>query len=168
MEIIISILAFIFSVIGLAWQAWTFFHNRKIRIVNECVIAMAQLERSLADAPNAFKFHGLTKQTIKEHGFDDKSLSYLLSNMTIGGSFHRHSKEAGSHVFKKSSYRYKLCESEEVLRAWPLIERMITETPYKDRIINTLKEIHGDKFVPTLEELPNKQADPTLKKNFVE
>jgi len=146
MEPFIAALALVLSIISLVWQAYSSRRQRTDNLIIQTLSSMAQLERSLADVPAAFRFHGVSVDKMKEAGFDPAEIAYLVSNITLGGIFHRLHKEHNDIEFVPGSYRYELCRSEYVRDAWPFAERLLTDTDYKKRIVRTLRNIHGDTF----------------------
>ena len=108
-----------------------------------CRINIISVERSLRDTPSAFRFHGITEEDIASHGLTSDELSYLVASFTAGGIYHRAHNQDSREPFPIGSYRRQMLECPETRKAWPLIKKMLNETPYTHRLEATLREIGG-------------------------
>lgn len=105
--------------------------------------AHAQLERSLADIPTAFRFHGITPEQLKEIGVTPEEFAYLVANFSAGHIFHFGILN-NTEPFERDGYRYTMLKTQATRKAWPLIKRMIAPGKYGDKIEATIKAIEAE------------------------
>src|SRR5438046_6838568 len=106
---------------------WTLRHNRDqvhvARVAN--LVNIVEVERSLSEVPSALRFHGITEQALEEAGVTAAELAYLAASCSATGLYHNFSPEDPRQPFDSGSYRYRMCETADFRRAWPLLKRMM-------------------------------------------
>lgn len=119
----------------------TFWFNRRLLGVSGLsnLAHLISLERSIADIPSVFRFHGISDEEIKSAGVSPEELAYLVASVTAGGVYHRTIKPGSIEPFATGTYRHTMCCTEEFRRAWPLVKRMMNETDFTKRIDLSIK-----------------------------
>lgn len=102
------------------------------------------VERSLAEVPEAFRFHGISQADLDEAGITDKELAYLVANFTAGRIHDAAAYTMSNKPFDKLNYRYKMLEQLATRNAWMLILRMMTEDKYIRRLQKTKDKIEEE------------------------
>jgi hypothetical protein len=80
-----------------------------------------RVERSLAEVPGAFRFHGITDADLIAADVTAGELAYLVANFTAGRIHDTAAYSMLKRPFGKQNYRYKMLEKPSTQRAWELI-----------------------------------------------
>lgn len=138
MNYILPIVALVLSILSLGWQAFTWRKQQHQSRSAANLGVLSEIKLKLADIPEAFRFHGISKEQIEAHGLTEKELSYLVANFMAGQIFYEtESIDAGS-PFPEGDYRDQICSTADFQNAWPLVKLMLDDTDYKKRIEKTI------------------------------
>ena len=144
LELAIAGLSLVVALTSLAWTIW---HSRKqfekVLLMHN-LTEISKLEKEIGLHPNVIRFLGVKENELKDGGLNQKEFGFLLSWFTVGGVWHRLNDD-GKRLFKKGSYRWRMLESEHTQKAWPVIERFMNESAYKNKIRSTICEINKNK-----------------------
>lgn len=142
MNEIFSGIALIISLVSIIGTLW--FNRRLLGVSSMSHLAhLIPLERSIAEVPTVFKFHGITDAEISNAGITPQELAYLVASTTAGGVYHRTHSPGLEQPFLEGSYRYTMCNTKEFRDAWPLVKRMMNESDFTKRIDSTIKVINS-------------------------
>lgn len=137
MEAIVTIAAATISGLFVVWTVWfNLKQAQTLRLTN--LAHLIGLERSIAEIPTVFRFHGISEAQIKEAGLTPQELAYLVASTTAGGVYHMTHARNVIEPFQEGSYRHAMCASLDFRRAWPLIKIMMNESGYIQRIDSTI------------------------------
>ena len=131
----VAIILSLFSIVGTFW-----FNRRLLGVRGLSNLAnLIALERSIAEIPTVFRFHGISAGDIKQAGITPEELAYLVASVTAGGVYHRTVNPGSLKPFLSGTYRHTMCCNEEFRKAWPLVKRMMNESDFTKRIDETIK-----------------------------
>lgn len=102
--------------------------------------AVSEIKLKLIDIPSALKFHGITQKMLDSHEVTPQELAYLASNFIAGQIYFEMSSRNTLTPFEEGDYRENICKSEHTQKAWPLLEKLIDDTPYRDKIKLTIEK----------------------------
>lgn len=138
MELTLSIFAILLSFASFGWAIYFGRVNLYQTKLNRNLSLMSDLKMKLGDMPEAFRFYGISEEDIKKHGLTPLELAYLTSNFLAGQVFWETEITRNKKYFSDNDYRARLCQSDEIQKAWPLISKMMDDTPYKDHLDNLI------------------------------
>ena len=135
MELILSGFAILISITSVVWSARSSRTQRQAAAVATNHTSIINIESMIAKVPQVLRFHGVEdpEQELKQHGMTSEEFAYLLGSFTLGGTYYRTAPEARAGI-RESSYRHNMCRAPATRRAWPLLRRLITKSPYRDRL----------------------------------
>jgi hypothetical protein len=111
MELIVSLLAALISVISLVWSIRTSLNQREGAAIIANLTNIAEIEATLGQVPTALRFHGIDPDELESHGVTPQEFAYVVSNFAIGGVYYRSSPQP-ENLLKSGSYRYEMCKAE--------------------------------------------------------
>ena len=138
-----GMLAFGISIIALLYTCW---HNDRLRrdtLRATNLSAMLDIENRILQNPELLKFHGIEIDDLRKAGITLEEFTYLLASFTAGGIYHKGMSRGSDKPFdpvKSGAYRYWMCHSEKTRKAWPFLEKMMSESAYKSRIKATIEQ----------------------------
>jgi hypothetical protein len=101
---------------------------------------LAQLnsvEEMIAEYPSVLKFHGISQAELDEARITPQEFAYLVSSFTLGGAWYQAYGSEENKPF--DGYRGRICTAEATQRAWPLLKRMMDDSPYRRKVESTIK-----------------------------
>ena len=116
------------------------------------------LEQLLASVPSALKFHGIDPSELEKAGVTPQEFAYLMANFTAGGVNVRALNESDTSPFIEGDYYRVMLESSHTRSAWPLIQKLMTASPYKQRIQATINLIEERESAVTQRDLPHNKT----------
>lgn len=140
---IIAGIALIFSIVSLAWQYFTWGKQHKQARLTGNLSLLANLKMQLAKMPEAYRFHGITEEMLKEHSITEKELAYLVSNFISGQIYYEAVNNDPSQPFDEGDYRAIMCKTEAVRKAWPLVRQMLDDTSYRTKVDITIEKYNS-------------------------
>jgi len=117
---------------------------RNATLVN--LSSIVQVERSIGGIKtNAFRFHGITEDEIKDAGLTKEELAYLVASFTAGRIYDACviPETSMAAPLETCHYRYKMLAQAETRKAWTLIARMMTGDSYIKKLELTIGEIEN-------------------------
>lgn len=137
----ISILAIVISVGTLCWTIWYNLRQRQASALTTSLSAFVDVESKLGDIPKALQFHGVDPHDLERLDISPEEFSYLLTNFTAGGIYYRISNAYPDVPYQKGTYRYNMLKASKTRKAWPILQKFIEPSPYRDKLEITLKTI---------------------------
>lgn len=149
--------------------------EKDLEAVSTTLTNIAQLEVKLKDIPTGLKLHGIDLENLKNLGVTPQELAYLASSFTIGGTYYRktspiHDKNKEKIVpFAKNTYRYNMCVSRHMSKAWPEYRKLLDPSNYRDKIEKTMEYANKYVFVygSLLSESSIKETLPNYNKEII-
>ena len=138
-EATISIIALVASFISLGCQAFSWKKQHEQERLNQNIAMLAEIKMKLSEMPEAYRFHGISKNEIREHGVTEKELAYLVANFMAGQVYYEAINNNPDIPFAEGDYRTQICKTEEFRRAWPLVKRMLDDTAYRRKVEKTVE-----------------------------
>ncbi len=137
-ETTISSLALIAAVLSLTWQAFVWKKQDVQARLKDNLTLLAELKMRLAEIPEAYRFHGITKEMLQSHQINEKELSYLTANFISGQIYYESISGNNTEPFHENDYRTTMCRTEGVKKAWPLVKLLLDDTNYRKKIEKTI------------------------------
>jgi hypothetical protein len=138
-ETIISVVALVISLFSIGWQALSWRKTHEQERLGQNISLLADIKMQLAEMPEAFRFHGITKEQMKQHGVTGKELAYLVANFMAGQVYFETIDSKPSEPFGENLYRTRICETESFQKAWPLVKMLLDDTPYRQKVQLTVE-----------------------------
>ncbi len=98
----------------------------------------AQIEMQLKDTPEALRFHGITNDDLKKADLTAKDISYLLTNLTAG-CMEARALNQKEHEVEITDYKLRILQSEATRKAWPILKKMMGDSPCRQKIDKIIK-----------------------------
>lgn len=136
---VIASIALVISLLNVWWNYYSFKKNHEQSRISENLSSLAEIKLRLGEIPDAFRFHGITTQDLIEHEIKPEELSYLISNFLAGQIYYEMFPNNPTKPFPEDDYRTHLCQSQAVYKAWPLIKKLLDNTPYRAKVELTIK-----------------------------
>ena len=73
-----------------------------------------------------------------------EEFSYLLTSFTAGGIYYRIKNARPDVPYQKGTYRYNMLKASKTRKAWPILQKFIEPSPYRDKLEVTLKTIEEE------------------------
>ena len=124
---------------SLAFTIWYNLRQAKVNAMNTYLAQLVSIESQIAKTPSVLRFHGLDARDLIDHDVSAEEFSYLVTTFTLGGVWYKafeSSEDIGP--YKPGEYRYDICASPATQKAWPLLKRMMEDTPYRKKIDATI------------------------------
>lgn len=137
--IILSLAALFFSLHSMLWNKKSFKINHEQAKLSGNLAVLSEIKLKLSDIPKAFRFHGITPEDMLSHDIEPEELAYLAANFIAGQIFYERIPDDYDKPFPEDNYRSTLCNSESVQKAWPLLKKLIDNTPYREKLELTIK-----------------------------
>lgn len=137
----IAILALIVSCISLLYSVWLNSNMRHYSSLSNNLSSILEVEKMIGKNKNLLKYHDIDISEVDKSNIPVEELSYLLMSFTAGGLYYKIASPKDTSPFKNEypeSYRYRMCQAEATQNAWPFIEKMMSDSPYKEKIANTI------------------------------
>lgn len=138
---IVSALALVASLLAL-WQA--ILANKGQQASSTWLTHLSEIvevEGRLGELPEALRFHGMSKEDLEQAGLTPQEFAYLLNSFTLGATWDRILHPNVRTPFGVDNYRYRMCESKETRKAWPLVKKLMNPSDFVDRVDLTIKRI---------------------------
>ena len=100
---------------------------------------MSEIKLKLAEIPTAVRFHDISEEDFNKHNIKPEELAYLASNFLAGQIYYERQPINHHKPFPIDDYRAILCSSESMRHAWPLLKKLMDNTPYRDKVELTVK-----------------------------
>ena len=113
-------------------------HELNARSIN--LASLASLDMELGKSNHDFlKFHSISQEALDEHGVKKEELAYLIASFHLGSIYYSTvEKNSKAKLFdKEDAYRHNMFDSELTRNAWPLVEKFLNDSSYKERCKNT-------------------------------
>ena len=140
-----NIVLVISLIVSISLSIYTVMHNirqRKLLALSNNLNAILSAEEMISNSTNLLRFHGIEKDELDAAGLTSEDLCYLLKSFTAGGLYYKITCPKDTSAFSKSkypdSYRYRMCELASTRRAWPILEKLMSDSNYKKRISETV------------------------------
>jgi len=138
LEIIISIVALVVSLSSLGWQAITWRKQHEQGRLNQNIALLAEIKMKLAEMPEAFRFHGISKKDMEAHEITEKELAYLVANFMAGQVYYETIDNNPGEPFGENDYRTQICKTVAFRKAWPLVKKILDDTSYRKKVEKTV------------------------------
>lgn len=137
-EVIIAIVALLVS-IGSFVHSWMS-SRRKNRVepMLAYLVQLAQIEAEIGVTPSALEFHGISIDELDQAGITPKEFAYLVASFTAGGAWFEAFSDGKTSPYKVGNYRWQICSSQKTQKAWPLLKRMMDDSPYRAKVEATI------------------------------
>ncbi len=106
--------------------------------------AFIDVESKLGNTPKALQFHGVDLHDLEKLDISPEEFCYLLTNFTAGGIYYRIRNTNPDAPYEKGSYRYNILKASKTRKVWPILQKFIEPSPYRDKIEVTLKTIEEE------------------------
>lgn len=96
-----------------------------------------EIESRLAMHPEFLRFHGIEDpdKFLEQHGLTSHEFAYLVNSFTAGSIYYNTaSKDKRELILKPGSYRWTMCKSESMKKAWPAIKILLASGDYCDKL----------------------------------
>lgn len=143
-------LSLIISILSLIIALVTFFLSyRKYRkgVKNQALISnenhIIEIESRIGDNPELLRFHGIENpsQYLQELGVTSKEYAYLLNSFTAGSLYYNiASKKEREKIIMPHSYRWIMCKSPGVKKAWPALKVLLAHGEFRDKLEDLINE----------------------------
>jgi hypothetical protein len=101
------------------------------------------VEGSLANLPEALRFHGIDPKDLEEAGITPQEFAYLLTSFTCGGVWHQIAPPSVKTDYEIDEYRSRMCESEPTRKAWPLVRRLMNTSTFVTLVDSAIRRIEA-------------------------
>ena len=139
----ISIIAIVLSLISLGWQLFSWNKQHEQTRLKDNLSLLIGLNMYLAEMPELYRFHGITRGMLKEHEVTEKELAYLVSNFISGQIYYETTENDPTQPFPEDDYRSQMCQTKAVRKAWPLVKLMLDNTAYRQKLDLTIAKYGG-------------------------
>jgi len=146
MEIVLSLVAITISLAVLLLNSLRFQTQAQRAALAANHAGMFGVESQISSVPSVLRFHGIEdpEAALERHGLTVAEFGYLLGSFTLGGTYYRNAPEAEAEAgIAPGSYRYMMCAASGTQRAWPLLRRLITRSPYRTRLDQIFAELQN-------------------------
>lgn len=102
-----------------------------------------EIESRTANHPEFLRFHGIDnpEEFLAQHGLTSAEFAYLVNSFTAGSLFYNTAnKSKKDKILKPNSYRWEMCKSPSVKKAWPAIRVLLASGEYRDKIEEIIYE----------------------------
>ncbi len=142
MELLFSSIAIVISISSLLWTIFSSRAQRQLLALTSNNTNIVGIASQISELPNVLKFHGIEnpEEELKKHDVTAEEFAYLVGIFILGGTYYRTAPNV-SEIFAKGSYRHNMCLAPATRRAWPLLRRMITKSPYRDRLDEIIEKL---------------------------
>jgi len=138
-QVTISNLALVISASALGW---TILSAKRQRQEGRALANLAHsiaVERQLAEVPEALRFHGIDPSDLAAVGITPEEFAYLINSFTVGRIYYSGVYPNRRKPFRPGTYRYKMCQSPDTRKAWPLLREMLAASNYRDAVDATIE-----------------------------
>ena len=146
----INMLSLIFSIFSLVVAVGSFglnYSKYKREMQNQALFSnenhIIEIESRTAMHPEFLRFHGIENPDafLEEHGITPQEFAYLLNSFTAGSLFYNTAnKKKKDVILKPNSYRWIMCKSPSVRKAWPAIKILLAPGEYRDKLEKIIYE----------------------------
>jgi len=143
MELNISIIALLASFLSLGWQTFTWKKQYEQSRLNENLTLLAEIKMQLAQKPEVYRFHGITKEMMRDCDIDEKELAYVVTNFISGQIYYEAIEKDSKTPFPDDDYRAIMCKTEAIKKAWPIVKILLDKTSYRDKVEKTIEKYHN-------------------------
>lgn len=144
-EFALSITAVILSLASFAFTIFANRHQRTQAAIAASNSGLVSVEARIAEQATLLRFHGFEdpEGELNDCGLSASEFAYLVNSFTLGSSYFRTSASPTTSL-TEGSYRQQMCAAIPTRRAWPLIKRMLSDTPYRDHLENIFQKLERD------------------------
>lgn len=143
----LSLLFSIFSLIIAVVSFCLSYYKYKRGIYNQALLSnenhIIEIESRTAQYPEFLRFHGIEnpKEFLAQHGITPPEFAYLLNSFTAGSLFYNTAnKNKRDIILRPNSYRWIMCKSPSVKKAWPAIKILLAPGEYRDKLETIIYE----------------------------
>lgn len=141
--LIFSFVSLIISVISvsLSYKFSRIDAQNKAFVSNENHII--EIESRIGIYPELLRFHGIDnpKEFLDQHGITANEFAYLVNSFTAGSLYYNMANnEKKDSILKPNSYRWIMCKSPSVKKAWPAIKILLASSEYRDKLEKIIYE----------------------------
>lgn len=98
---------------------------------------MMEIESRIGQYPNLLRFHGIDnpEKYLASIGINSCEFAYLVNSFTAGSLFFNTAEMAlKEKILQRGSYRWTMCKTPAVKKAWPAIKILLAPGEYRDRL----------------------------------
>ncbi len=143
LSLVFSILSLIVAIVSFSLN----FRKYKREMQNQALFSnenhMMEIESRTANYPELLRFHGIEnpKEFLSEHGLNPVEFAYLVNSFTAGSLFYNTANiKKKDVILKPNSYRWIMCKSPSVKKAWPAIKVLLAPGEYRDKLERIIYE----------------------------
>lgn len=143
-------LSLLFSIFSLVIAIISFVLNYskyKREMYNQALFSnenhMMDIESRTAKYPESLRFHGIEnpKEFLAQHDITPPEFAYLVNSFTAGSLFfNTANKKKRDVILRPNSYRWIMCKSPSVKKAWPAIKILLAPGEYRNRLEDIIYE----------------------------
>lgn len=136
-SIIISIISAVIAVISFLFSFIKFRRDLKNQTLTSNEQLIMSIENRIAEHPDFLKFHGFSnpQATLEDIGLTSEELAYLINSFTACALYYNTATtQDKKHILRQGSYRWKMCKTPEVKKAWPVLKQFIAAGEFRDKI----------------------------------
>lgn len=141
--LIISILSLIIAFISF----YLSYKKYQKEVMNQAIISnenhMISIESRIGEYPELLRFHGVEnpQELLRELGITATEFAYLLNSFTAGSVYYHTSNEnERERILQPNSYRWIMCKSQAVKKAWPALKLLLAQGEYRDKLERIINE----------------------------
>ena len=104
---------------------------------------MMEIESRIGQYPNLLRFHGIgnPKEYLASLDIDSHEFAYLVNSFTAGALYYNTVRPSlKDKILAPGSYRWIMCKSPAVKKAWPAIKVLLAVGEYRDRLDSLINE----------------------------
>ncbi len=122
-EIRVLLATLIVSVLSVLFSAYQWFRLRRLELLSISLGKVNEVEQMLVSLPQAFRFHGINLQPVRDKGITDEEFGYLVASFSAGSTYHRLKTRRGKTIL--GDYRLRMLQVEQVRDVWPELRKML-------------------------------------------
>ena len=140
----------VIAIVSLVVATVTFFLNFnkfKKELYSQALLSnenhIMEIESRIGNCAQLLRFHGIEDPDsfLDDLGIDSYEFAYLLNSFTAGSLFYNTAGSAKKdRILVPGSYRWVMCKSPAVKKAWPGIKLQLAHGEYRDRLEAIINE----------------------------
>ncbi len=104
---------------------------------------MIEIESRIGQHPRFLRFHGIEnpEELLAGLDIDSEDFAYLVNSFTAGAIYYNTASQSlKGIILAPGSYRWRMCKSPAVKKAWPAIKVLLAAGEYRDRLESLINE----------------------------
>lgn len=143
LSLLLSIFSLVIAIISFILN----YSKYKKEIYNQALFSnenhMMDIESRTAKYPELLRFHGIDNPTdfLAQHDLTPPEFAYLVNSFTAGSLFYNTAnKNKRDIILRPGSYRWIMCKSPSVKKAWPAIKILLAQGEYRNKLEEIINE----------------------------